>query len=183
MAMAASSSSPSMEPWAAMMARETPHTAVPTASREASFGSRPNLRASHSISASDPAISTTTSARLIPPSCSTSPRAKRAPSRTMPTFSQKSQVAMPAWNTLGSRTVLASTRPMRMAHSTYSTLGRRRWRALAKAARPCSVSLPSQPTPAMRASPGSRRVQANGWAGASRTPAAEAAAGLTRAPL
>ena len=56
---------------------------------------------------SETAISMATRTKLTPPSLATSPRRKREPSRTIPAFSQNSYVAMPAWNTRGTPTVLA----------------------------------------------------------------------------
>src|ERR1700687_4732823 len=78
-----SSSSASIAPCVAMMAL-TPHTAEPTANSEVSLGRRPKARPRKVMNAIATVISMATSARLTPPSFSTSTRRKREPSSTTP---------------------------------------------------------------------------------------------------
>src|SRR5712691_2629088 len=63
----------------------------------------------------------------------------------------------------GTPTVLAMTRPIRIAHSTYSILGRAMWCALPYASMPCSMNLPANPMTNRSAMPGtsSRKRRGN----------------------
>ena len=129
MAKVASSSSASIAPLAAMMA-ETPQMEDPTASRLVSLGLSRNQRPSRVMMAMATASSIATSVSETPPSLSTSPSRKRAPSSTMPALSQKSYVATPGRNICATPTVFAITMPNTMAQSTYSMFGSARWCAL-----------------------------------------------------
>ena len=121
-----SSSSASIAPCVAIMA-DTPQTAEPTARREISLGRNPNLRPRNVMNAMATTSSTDTSARLTPPSLTTSPSRNREPSNTIPALSQNSYVATPARKISGTPTVFVIARPIRMAHRTYSIFGNERW--------------------------------------------------------
>src|ERR1041385_189654 len=118
----ASSSSASIAPFVAIMA-ETPQMEEPTASRLANLGLSLKMRPSSVMKPIDKPSSTSTSTRLTEPNLSTSPRRKRAPSRTMPVFSQNSYVATPGLNHADTPTVFEIKSPTTIAHSTYSMLG------------------------------------------------------------
>ncbi|SHU12169.1 Uncharacterised protein [Mycobacteroides abscessus subsp. abscessus] len=76
-------------PLAAMIA-ETPQMEVPMASSEPSFPLRPNHLAAKRMMAPATVMSTRICTRLVPPSLRTSPSTNRAPSATIPIFSQNS---------------------------------------------------------------------------------------------
>jgi hypothetical protein len=93
------------------------------ASRLVSFGESLNQRPSAVMTTIARASSSTTQARLTPPSLTTSPSRNRTPRRTMPAFSQNSYVATPARKMPGTPTVFDTIRPKPIAHRTYSMLG------------------------------------------------------------
>ena len=99
----------------------------PIASREMSLGRSLNQRPSMVMKTSEKPISKTTRIREIPPKRSRSLSTKRAPSRTMPSFSQNSYVATPERKISGTPVVFAMIMPSMMAHRMYSPVGSRRW--------------------------------------------------------
>ena len=125
------------------MIADTPQIDAPIERRLVSFGRRLNARPSAVMTAIDAASSTTTHARLTPPSRAMSPSTNRTPSSTIPLFSQNSYVSMPASQIAGTPTVFETMSPKTIAHSTYSMFGSvSRW-ALPYAAIVCSVNLPA----------------------------------------
>src|SRR2546430_2860444 len=115
----ASSSSASIAPLVAIIA-ETPQIDDPTASRLVNLGLSLKMRPSSVIKPIDKISSINTSVRLTAPSLSTSATRKRAPSRTIPVFSQNSYVAIPGLNISATPTVFEISNPIRIAHRTYS---------------------------------------------------------------
>ena len=89
MAVEVSSSSGSMAPCAAMIA-VTPQIDEPMASSEVNLGGRWKMRPSTVITESERTSSTATNASDSPPMCRTSCNRKRAPTRTIPSFSHSS---------------------------------------------------------------------------------------------
>ncbi len=78
-----------MAPFAAMIA-DTPQIEVPIASSEPSLPHSPKARAARMMMVPATVMSTKIWIRLRPPSLAISPSANRAPSSTIPIFSQNS---------------------------------------------------------------------------------------------